>query len=134
MVGDGFYWLIELLPRFCRLIAASRTFVVCTVLYLPCSAHSPPEKPVLPGSSPLGPAGAARQGSFRIACTLLEGGHTVYQAVGNLFANLCTVLTAVLWGQRFTPDKNVNRRYGSAATLDLRRDSVVTSRLDLPSA
>jgi apolipoprotein N-acyltransferase len=29
---------------------------------------------------------------------LLEGGHTIYQAVGNLFAYLCTVLTAVLWG------------------------------------
>ena len=29
---------------------------------------------------------------------LIEGGHTVYQAVGNLFAYLCTLLTAALWG------------------------------------
>jgi apolipoprotein N-acyltransferase len=29
---------------------------------------------------------------------LIEGGHTVYQAVGNLFAHLCTLVTAVMWG------------------------------------
>ena len=31
---------------------------------------------------------------------LIEGGHTIYQAVGNLFAYLCTAATALLWGYR----------------------------------
>ena len=29
---------------------------------------------------------------------LIEGGHTAYETVGNLFAYLCTVFTAVMWG------------------------------------
>jgi apolipoprotein N-acyltransferase len=29
---------------------------------------------------------------------LVEGGYTIYQSAGNLFAYLCTVITAVLWG------------------------------------
>jgi apolipoprotein N-acyltransferase len=35
---------------------------------------------------------------------LIEGGHTVYQAVGNLFAYLCLLLGVLLWaGAKFFP-------------------------------
>lgn len=37
-------------------------------------------------------------GEMLATVALLEGGHTIYQTVGNLFAYLCTLATAVLWG------------------------------------
>lgn len=36
--------------------------------------------------------------SMLATVALLESGHTIYQAVGNLFAYLCMLITAVLWG------------------------------------
>jgi apolipoprotein N-acyltransferase len=49
---------------------------------------------------------------------LIEGGHTIYETIGNLFAYLCTVFTAVLWGTATYSRKR--KRGAESIAADLR--------------
>jgi hypothetical protein len=44
---------------------------------------------------------------------LIGGGHTIYQAVGHLFAHMYAVVIALLWGTAiYSRKRNVSQRSG----------------------